>query len=35
MRHRVSDVWMQAVNRLSGSAIVAFGLYSLSTLVPR
>jgi threonine/homoserine/homoserine lactone efflux protein len=35
MRHRVSDSWMQAINRLSGGGIVAFGLYSLSTLLPR
>ena len=35
MRHRVSNSWMQAINRLSGGGIVAFGLYSLSTLLPR
>ena len=33
MRHRVSDDWMQGINRLSGGLIVAFGLYALSTLV--
>jgi putative LysE/RhtB family amino acid efflux pump len=35
MRHRVSDSWMQAINRLSGGTIVLFGLYALSTLLPR
>jgi len=35
MRHRISDSWMRAINRLSGGGIVAFGLYSLSTLLPR
>jgi threonine/homoserine/homoserine lactone efflux protein len=35
MRHRVSDSCMRAINRLSGGGIVAFGLYSLSTLLPR
>lgn len=35
MRHRVSARWMQAINRVSGGSIVAFGLYALSTLVPR
>ena len=35
MRHRVSDGWMRAINRLSGVLIVAFGLYALSTLVTR
>jgi threonine/homoserine/homoserine lactone efflux protein len=35
MRHRISDAWMRTVNRLSGGAIVAFGLYSLSTLITR
>jgi threonine/homoserine/homoserine lactone efflux protein len=34
MRHRISSGWMQAINRLSGSLIVAFGLYALSALVP-
>jgi threonine/homoserine/homoserine lactone efflux protein len=33
MRHRISSGWMQAINRLSGSLIVAFGLYALSALV--
>jgi threonine/homoserine/homoserine lactone efflux protein len=33
MRHRISSGWMQAINRLSGSLIVAFGLYALLTLV--
>jgi threonine/homoserine/homoserine lactone efflux protein len=32
-RSRVSTGWMQAVNRLSGGVILAFGLYSLSTLL--
>ena len=35
MRHRICDSWMRAINRLSGGGIVAFGLYSLSTLLPR
>ncbi len=35
MRHRIGDSWMRAINRLSGGGIVAFGLYSLSTLLPR
>ncbi|HEX4585131.1 MAG TPA: LysE family transporter [Burkholderiaceae bacterium] len=35
MRHRVSDSWMRAINRLSGGTIVLFGLYALSTLLPR
>lgn len=35
MRHRVSARWMQFINRLSGGSIVAFGLYALSTLIPR
>ena len=35
MRHRVSDSWMQAINRLSGGLIVAFGLCALSALVLR
>jgi len=35
MRHRVSDSWMQAINRLSGGLIVAFGLYALSAWVLR
>jgi len=34
MRHRLGGGWMRAVNRLSGAAIVAFGLYALSTAVP-
>lgn len=34
MRHRLSDGWMRTVNRLSGAAIVVFGLYALSTLLP-
>lgn len=33
MRHRISSGWMQAINRVSGSLIVAFGLYALLTLV--
>jgi threonine/homoserine/homoserine lactone efflux protein len=33
MRHRISSGWMQAINRVSGSLIIAFGLYALSTLV--
>ena len=35
MRHRVSPRWMQLINRLSGGSIVAFGLFALSTLIPR
>jgi len=35
MRHRLSGEWMQTINRLSGGAIVVFGLYSLSTLLAR
>jgi threonine/homoserine/homoserine lactone efflux protein len=34
-RARVTDRWMQAINRLSGSVILAFGLYSLSTFLFR
>lgn len=30
-RSRVNSGWMQAVNRLSGGVVLAFGLYSLST----
>jgi threonine/homoserine/homoserine lactone efflux protein len=30
---RISRNWMQAVNRLSGGVILAFGLYSLSALL--
>ena len=33
MRHRISSGWMQMINRVSGSLIVAFGLYALLTLV--
>jgi threonine/homoserine/homoserine lactone efflux protein len=29
LRRRVSDGWMQIINRLSGGLIVAFGLYAL------
>jgi threonine/homoserine/homoserine lactone efflux protein len=32
-RSRVSTGWMQAVNRLSGGVILAFGIYALSTLL--
>ena len=32
-RSRVNDGWMRAINRLSGSVILAFGLYSLSTFL--
>jgi len=32
-RSRVSAAWMQGINRLSGCIILAFGLYSLSTLL--
>jgi threonine/homoserine/homoserine lactone efflux protein len=35
MRHRVADSWMHTINRMSGGTIVAFGLYALSTLIPR
>jgi len=35
MRHRISPRWMQVINRLSGASIVVFGLYALSTLIPR
>jgi threonine/homoserine/homoserine lactone efflux protein len=31
-RSRLSAGWMRAVNRVSGTVILAFGLYSLSTL---
>jgi threonine/homoserine/homoserine lactone efflux protein len=31
-RERVSEGWMQTINRLSGGIILAFGLYALSTL---
>jgi threonine/homoserine/homoserine lactone efflux protein len=31
-RARVTDGWMQAINRLSGGMILAFGLYALLTL---
>jgi threonine/homoserine/homoserine lactone efflux protein len=34
-RSRLGSTWMQAVNRLSGCIIFAFGLYSLSTLLFR
>jgi threonine/homoserine/homoserine lactone efflux protein len=34
-RSRVSDGWMQAINRLSGGLILAFGLYALSTVLFR
>jgi threonine/homoserine/homoserine lactone efflux protein len=32
-RSRTSPGWMKAINRLSGSVILAFGLYALSTLL--
>jgi len=32
-RSRVSAAWMQGINRLSGAIILAFGLYSLSTIL--
>ena len=32
MRHRIGGGWMQTINRVSGSLIVAFGLYALSTV---
>jgi threonine/homoserine/homoserine lactone efflux protein len=35
MRHRVSEAWMRAINRISGGTLVAFGLYALSALVWR
>ncbi len=31
LRSRVTSRWMQAVNRVSGAIIVAFGVYALST----
>jgi threonine/homoserine/homoserine lactone efflux protein len=31
-RSRLSAGWMRAINRLSGAVILAFGLYSLSTM---
>jgi threonine/homoserine/homoserine lactone efflux protein len=31
-RSQISAGWMKAINRLSGSVILAFGLYALSTL---
>jgi len=34
-RSRLGSTWMQAVNRLSGCVIFAFGVYSLSTLLFR
>jgi threonine/homoserine/homoserine lactone efflux protein len=34
-RSRLSTGWMRIVNRLSGSAILAFGIYALSTLLFR
>jgi threonine/homoserine/homoserine lactone efflux protein len=33
LQSRVNADWMQAVNRFSGGVIIAFGLYSLSTLL--
>ncbi len=30
LRSRVNSAWMQAINRLSGVALLAFGLYALS-----
>jgi threonine/homoserine/homoserine lactone efflux protein len=33
LRARISSNWMQTVNRLSGSVIFAFGLYSFSTWI--
>jgi threonine/homoserine/homoserine lactone efflux protein len=35
MRGRLSGEWMRSINRASGAAIVAFGLYALSTLLAR
>jgi len=34
-RSRLSAVWMQGINRLSGGVILAFGLYSISTFLFR
>jgi len=34
-RERINHRWMQGINRLSGTVIVAFGLYSLASLVWR
>jgi threonine/homoserine/homoserine lactone efflux protein len=35
MRHRIGEASMQAINRLAGGGIVAFGLYALSTPLQR
>jgi threonine/homoserine/homoserine lactone efflux protein len=35
VRHRLSGGWMRSINRASGAAIVAFGLYTLATLLAR
>jgi threonine/homoserine/homoserine lactone efflux protein len=33
VRHRLNDVWMRSINRVSGVMIVAFGLYALASAV--
>lgn len=35
LRSRIGPGWMQAVNRLSGAVIFAFGLYALSTALSK
>jgi threonine/homoserine/homoserine lactone efflux protein len=35
MRGRLSGTRLRSINRASGAAIVAFGLYALSTLIAR
>lgn len=35
LRSRVNSSWMRGVNRLAGCIIIAFGLYSLSTVLRR
>jgi len=35
LRSRLSSSWMRAINRLAGGVILAFGFYTLSTLLVR